>query len=139
MPTRILAITLDTAHLLSNVAEDVFDAPVIPDRLADYLADPTRLLVIALEDQTVVGQCAASLMRHVDKADELYIDNLGVAPSFQRQGLGRGLVAAALAWGRKHGCAVAWVLTEPDNAPARGLYASAGAAASDAVMYELKL
>lgn len=136
---RILRAAPATAHLLERVAEDVFDDAIDPKRLAAYLADPMRLLVLAVAGQTVVGQCAAAIMRHVDKGDELYLDNLGVAPSFHRLGVGRSLVEEALAWGRGHGCIAAWVLTEPDNGPARGLYASAGAASSAAVMYELEL
>lgn len=63
-----------------------------------------RLLVLALAGETVVGQCAAAIMRHVDKGDELYLDNLGVTPPFHRLDLGRSLVEEALAWGRDHGC-----------------------------------
>ena len=37
--------------------------------------------------------------------------------------------------GRTLGCEEAWVGTETDNAPARGLYASYGAAAEPFVMY----
>jgi hypothetical protein len=40
---------------------------------------------VALFDDMVVGQCAAVIHRHPDKVSELYIDEVGVAPAFQRQ------------------------------------------------------
>ena len=43
------------------------------------------------------------------------------------------------ALGRLLGCGKAWVGTEPDNAPARGLYESRGARAEPFVMYAWKL
>ena len=55
---------------------------------------------------------------------ELYIDEVGVAPAFQRRGVGRALVERMLDIGRELGCGEAWVGTEPDNLPARGLYES---------------
>ena len=55
---------------------------------------------------------------------ELYIDEVGVTPAMQRKGIGRALVERMLAIGRELGCGEAWVGTEPDNLPARGLYES---------------
>jgi aminoglycoside 6'-N-acetyltransferase I len=44
-----------------------------------------------------------------------------------------------LALGKALGCAEAWVGTETDNGPARGLYESRGAAAEPFVLYLFKL
>jgi aminoglycoside 6'-N-acetyltransferase I len=108
--------------LLDRVAEDVFDEPVRPDRLAAYLAEPGHHMIVAIVDGEVVGQCAAVVHRHPDKATELYIDEVGVSSAFQRQGIARKLLDAMFALGRTLGCEEAWVGTEPDNAAARGLY-----------------
>jgi aminoglycoside 6'-N-acetyltransferase I len=108
--------------LFGCVAPDVFDGEVVPERLAAYLAAPDHLMVLALRDGEVVGQVAAVIHRHPDMPDELYIDNLGVTPALQRQGIGRRLMEAVFALGRARGCEEAWVATEFDNRPARALY-----------------
>lgn len=110
--------------LVMRVAGEVFDEPVRPDRLSAYLAEPGHFMVVALADGIVVGQCAAVIHRHPDKVSELYIDEVGVAPAFQRLGIATRMLGAMLALGREHGCEEAWVGTEPDNVAARALYES---------------
>ncbi|MEI9429976.1 GNAT family N-acetyltransferase [Mesorhizobium sp. Cs1299R1N3] len=108
--------------LVMRVADDVFDEPVRLDRLASYLAQSGHFMIVALAGDVVVGQCAAVIHRHPDKPTELYIDEVGVSPAFQRRGIARKMLDAMFALGREHGCEEAWVGTEPDNLPARALY-----------------
>ncbi|WP_284210384.1 GNAT family N-acetyltransferase, partial [Mesorhizobium tianshanense] len=107
---------------VTRVAKDVFDEPVRPDRLAAYLASPGHFMIVALFDGTVVGQCAAVIHRHPDKVSELYIDEVGVAPAFQRQCIATRMLDAMFELGREHSCKEAWVGTEPSNVVARALY-----------------
>jgi ribosomal protein S18 acetylase RimI-like enzyme len=80
------------ASVLDRVAEDVFDEPINKKRLAVYLREPNHLLFVAICDGEVVGQARGMIHLHPDMADELYIDNLGVTPAFQRQGIGMKLI-----------------------------------------------
>ncbi|MBZ9908934.1 GNAT family N-acetyltransferase [Mesorhizobium sp. BR115XR7A] len=128
--------------LVMRIADDVFDQPVRPDRLASYLAQSGHFMIVALAEDVVVGQCAAVMHRHPDKATELYVDEVGVSPAFQRQGIARGMLDAMFALGREHGCEEAWVGTEPDNLPARALYEGRKEAHGEAetfVMYVYRL
>jgi len=125
--------------LFSRVAPDVFDAPINPARLAAYLSDPNHVLLLALVDGEVIGQCAAVIHRHPDKATELYIDEVGVTPSRQRQGVARRMLDEIFALGRSFGCEECWVGTEADNIQARGLYENRGASAEPFIMYAYKL
>jgi aminoglycoside 6'-N-acetyltransferase I len=128
--------------LVMRIAPDVFDEPVRPDRLAGYLAAPGHFMVVALADGLVVGQCAAVIHRHPDKVSELYIDEVGVSPAFQRQGIARKMLDAMFEIGRQNGCEEAWVGTEPDNGPARALYEARREPHEEAeafVMYVYKL
>ena len=125
--------------LVKQIAEDVFDEPVRPDRLAAYLAAPGHFMIVALSENVVVGQCAAVIHRHPDKVSELYIDEVGVSPTFQRQGIARKILDAMFALGREQGCGEAWVGTEPDNFPARALSESRGSVAEPFVMYVYRL
>ncbi|WFP63881.1 GNAT family N-acetyltransferase [Mesorhizobium sp. WSM4904] len=128
--------------LVMRMANDVFDEPVRPDRLAAYLASPGHFMIVAVVDGMVVGQCAAVIHRHPDKVSELYIDEVGVAPPFQRQGIASKMLDAVFEIGREHGCEEAWVGTEPDNEPARALYEARNeqhGKAEDFVMYVYRL
>jgi ribosomal protein S18 acetylase RimI-like enzyme len=112
----------DDAALFDHVAEDVFDEPVDRARLAAYLAEPGHHMVVAIHGGVIVGQTAAVVHRHPDKPSELYIDEVGVAPEFRRRGIARRMLESMLDHGKSIGCEEAWVGTEPDNLPARGLY-----------------
>ncbi|ESW95363.1 hypothetical protein X769_29545 [Mesorhizobium sp. LSJC268A00] len=58
-------------------------------------------MIVALADGIVVGQCAAVIHRHPDKVSELYIDELGVSPAYQRHGIARKMLDAMFALGRE--------------------------------------
>ena len=128
--------------LVMQVADNVFDEPVRPDRLAAYLSQSGHFMVVAIVEGVVVGQCAAVIHRHPDKVTELYIDEVGVSPAFQRQGIARRMLDAMFEIGRENGCEEAWVGTEPDNVAARALYESRKephGPAEDFVMYVHRL
>jgi ribosomal protein S18 acetylase RimI-like enzyme len=55
-----------------------------------------------------------------------YLQRLAVHPAARNCGLGRALVADALRWLRRHGCARALVNTQLDNTAAHALYESCG-------------
>jgi aminoglycoside 6'-N-acetyltransferase I len=126
-------------HVLDRVAAEVFDEPVRPDRLADYLAQPNHVLFVALAGGEVVAQVACVVHRHPDKPTELYIDEVGVTPALRRRGIARRMLDEAFAWGRSLGCEEAWVGTEPDNEAAIGLYRGFGEEPVPIVMFEYEL
>jgi ribosomal protein S18 acetylase RimI-like enzyme len=79
---------------------------------------------------------------HPDKPPELFINEVGVAHSHHRQGLGQRVVQALLERGRVLGCRLAWVLTSRTNTPAMRLYARLGgseASEKGQVMFEFPL
>jgi ribosomal protein S18 acetylase RimI-like enzyme len=128
------------ALLFERIADDVFDHAVSPAVLATYLATPGHHLVVALDGGEVVGQAAAMLHRHPDERPvELYVDELGVAPSHRRRGIARLLLDELFALGRELGCREAWVGTEHDNTAATTLYEARGAAPEPFVMYVYEL
>jgi ribosomal protein S18 acetylase RimI-like enzyme len=94
----------------------------LPERAKAYLADPTNLLLVAIDRKMVIGQCAACIHRHPDRVTELYVDNLGVADGYKRRGFGRELITRMFSEGKARGCDEAWVGTEVDNDPANRLY-----------------
>jgi ribosomal protein S18 acetylase RimI-like enzyme len=132
-------LTRDTAGLLENIAEEVFDGEINVQKLATYLESPGHLMIIAVCRNQVIGQVAAYVHGHPDQASDLYIDNLGVAPPFQRRGVARRLVDEVLAWGKTLECHQAWIVTDTQNTAAHALYEGRGAAAEPIVMFSYKL
>lgn len=140
MTIEIRRLASADAALFVRVAPEVFDEPVDPARVKAYLAEPNHLMVVALADGEVVGQCAAVIHCHPDKPTELYIDEVGVAPAFRRQGIAGQMLDAMMALGKSLGCEEAWVGTELGNEPARRLYRSRQARTEESfVMYEYDL
>lgn len=111
---------------LAKVAPGVFDHEVVPALGAEFLKDPRHHLAVAIDSGTIVAFASGVHYIHPDKPAEMWINEVGVAPSHQRQGLGRKVLETLFAHGRKLGCREAWVLTSPANKAAIRLYESAG-------------
>ncbi len=121
----------DDAPVLERVAPGVFDNDVHPRWTAEFFRDPRHHLTVALGGEQVVGMASALHYVHPDKPPELYINEVGVAPAYRNQGVGRGLLKALLAHGKTLGCAEAWLGTERTNTAARRMYAAVGGEEED--------
>jgi ribosomal protein S18 acetylase RimI-like enzyme len=83
--------------------------------------------VVAIEDEMIVGFVSSVVYVHPDKtAPELWINEVGVAPTYQGQGIGKMLMQRTLEEAKRAGCTEAWVLTDRGNPAAMALYKSAG-------------
>lgn len=129
----------ETIGVLTNVAEDVFDDAIDGQRLAACLESRDSLIVVALHGDLVVGQVTAYVHRHPDQPSDVYVDNLGVAPKFQRRGIARSLVREVFAWAKAQGCRQAWIVTDTANDAARSLYEKLGAEAEPVAMFSYDL
>src|SRR3981081_1660050 len=125
--------------VFDRVAEAVFDEPIDSGRLAAYLAEPGHHMLVALRAGEVVAQVAAVIHRHPDKPTELYIDEVGVTPALQRQGIARRMLGEMVALGKAVGGVEAGGRVEAGSGPARGVYESHGATADPFVLYLFKL
>lgn len=121
----------DDAALLARAAGDVFDHPVDPDLTAEFLSDPRHHLAVAIDAGQVVGMASGVHYIHPDKAPELWVNEVGVAPSHRGQGVGRRVLGVLLEHGRALGCNEAWLLTDDSNAAAQRMYAAAGGRESE--------
>lgn len=122
MEVRILGP--DDAHVLTRVADEVFDEAPDPRLVAELLADPRHHLSVAVEGDLVVGFASALHYVHPDKPAELWINEVGVAPAFRRRGVARDVLRVLFAHAEWLGCGEAWVLTNRSNAAALRLYQS---------------
>ncbi len=68
-------------------------------------------MLLALDGDLVVGQCAAVLHKHPDKPTELYIDEVGTASTYLRQGIATAMMHEMFAW------AANWDAEKPGSGP----------------------
>jgi ribosomal protein S18 acetylase RimI-like enzyme len=132
---RILGVGDET--ILHHVADGVFDEALDASLVAEFLRDPRHHLVVAVEDREVIAFVSGVHYVHPDKPAQMFINEVGVAPSHQGRGIGKAIVEAMLQHARRLDCSEAWVLTDRGNEAAMRLYASAGGeeASPDSVMF----
>ena len=142
MPVEIRLLRAGDEGVLGSLASEVFDDALDPAATAEFLRDPRHHLAVAVDDGVVVGFASAVTYVHPDKPrPELWINEVGVAPTHHRRGIGRDLLAALLDAGRRERCSEAWVLADRSNTGAQRFYASLGGerAPEEAVMFTFTL
>jgi ribosomal protein S18 acetylase RimI-like enzyme len=126
MAIEIKVLRRGDDRILMNVAAEVFDNPIDPELTKEFLDDPRHHIAVAIDDGLVVGFASGVHYIHPDKQPELWINEVAVAPTHRRRGLGQAILKALFEVGRSHRCAVSWVLTDRNNAAALALYSSVG-------------
>lgn len=112
--------------VLETVAQDVFDNPIQPALARAFLDDHRHHIAVAVDDGCVVGFASGVDYIHPDKPRELWINEVGVAPTHRGKGLGKAVLLALLSAGEAKGCRAAWVLIDRGKKGAMALYTSAG-------------
>lgn len=125
---KIKVLQRSDERILMNVAAEVFDNPINAEFTREFLEDNRHHIAVAIDDGLVVGFASGVDYMHPDKPPELWINEVGLAPTHRRRGLGKAVLKALLEVGRARNCKVAWVLTDRTNAAAMALYTSVGGA-----------
>lgn len=126
---------------LDSVAEGVFDEAIRHDEARAFLKDPSHIMMLAMEDEMVVGMASGVVIRHPDKLRELWINEVGVADRARGNGLAQRLVQGLFEWSVARDIHTAWLLMDRDNKAAAKSYAKVEPAArsAPAVMLEWSL
>lgn len=124
MSVRLEFLDRDNAEYLQNIGADVFDHAIEPRYLDAFLDDPRHVMVIAIDDELVVGMASAVEYFHPDKPPQLWINEVGVASSHRNLHIGRKLTGALVNYAEEHGCVFAWLGTDTDNFTAQRCFAS---------------
>ncbi len=139
MTVDIKVLGASDENMLRRVALDVFDNDIDPTLTSEFLRDPRHHLAVAVDGGSVIGFASAVHYVHPDKPPELWINEVGVAPSHQGRGIGKTLLNALFQRARDLECREAWVLTEADNERAVQLYRSVGGQPTAPVMFTFRL
>jgi|GEM_PF-285183 len=126
MTAEVRVLHSGDERILMNAAPEVFDNPIDANLTREFLEDPRHHIVVAIDDGKVIGFASGVHYVHPDKAPQLWINEVGLAPSYRNRGLGKALLRALFEVGQAHQCEVAWVLTYRSNPTAMALYASVG-------------
>lgn len=135
--TRILGAA--DLSVLSNVAPDVFGDPINESSAKAFLEDANHFLVAAMDegkDNLVVGFASAVRTLHPDKAvPELFINEVGVAPTYQRKGVATAIMKTLFAEAKKLGCPLGWLAVDGDNEKALAFYKAIGGKSPEQQMH----
>jgi ribosomal protein S18 acetylase RimI-like enzyme len=134
---QICLLKGDDHAVLSKLAPDVFDKPIDPRLLTEFLADARHHLAVAINGDLVIGMASAVHYVHPDKRPQMFINEVGVSSAYRRRGLAQRLIEALMGEARRLKCSEAWVLADADNEIARALYRVTGGkeAVQPSIMY----
>lgn len=102
-------------------------APLDAVALVEFLADPMRYLLLAVEEGQVVGSLNGYALQPPHRRDpQFLLYEIDVRPAWRRRGIGKALVERFVGEARSARAFEVWVLTGRSNAAAMALYASCG-------------
>lgn len=124
MSIEILALSAGNILVLERIAADVFDNPIDQQQLAKFVSDPRHFMVLALEAGVVVGMASGVEYFHPDKQPQMWINEVGVASTHRRRGIGKALTQWLVCRAKSRGCVYAWLGTDKDNVAGQACFAS---------------
>jgi ribosomal protein S18 acetylase RimI-like enzyme len=122
----VAAQTFPLACPPETAAEDIaafIDAHLSAERFAEYLADPRRVIVTAVDDGRIIGY--AMLIRDAD-GDTAELSKIYVLPGHHGSGAATALMDRALATARQWGVRSVWLGVNQKNERAQRFYARSG-------------
>lgn len=126
-PVRIDRLTAkDVPRLLR--AQALFDRSLSEAAAREYLEDERNVLLFAVEGTTALGFLRGTALGQLASTRrQFFLYEIQVAPDARRKGVGRSLILALLRHCRSSGFEEVFVLTDPSNTGAVGLYRATGA------------
>jgi len=124
--------------LLVAAVELAGEGPLSRERATGFLAEPDLVNVVAVDAGAPVGFIYGFVLRRYE-AVSFFIYSVDTAPSHQRRGLAKSMLARLSQLGRSGRWDEMFVFTNASNPPAMGLYASAGGVRpppDDVVMFD---
>jgi ribosomal protein S18 acetylase RimI-like enzyme len=138
MDIRILAP--GDEDLLVRAVELADEGPLSARRASAFLAEPDLVNVVAVDGGEPVGFIYGHVLRRYE-ATSFFIYSVDVAPSHQRRGIAKAMLATLSELGTSGRWDEMFVLTNASNPAAMALYASAGGVRpppDDVVMFDFE-
>lgn len=136
---RLTAGDADELKQLVLLFCDVFEMQkngIAESRLQQLLADPHFVAFAAFENGVVCGGLTGYIMpMYYHTQSELYLYDMAVDITYQRQGIGRQLIAALKAFCRLRGISTMFVEAHAEDLHAVEFYRNTGGVAEQAVHF----
>jgi len=100
-----------------------------------FLQDPRTHTFVAIDDGSVVGAAYGYELLRPEGRWMILLYEIGVAEPQRRQGVGRALMDAFVAFARSKGHTKMWLVTDAGNEAARRLYEGAGGEPTEELGY----
>ena len=110
--------------------------------LAEFLANPAHHLVLAIEEDKVVGSLYGYALQHPYRSEpQFFLYGIDIRSEYRNQHIGSALVDEFIAQARQARAFEVWVLTSESNKAAMAMYAHSGLrrSSTDDVMLSLPL
>lgn len=105
---------------------------VTPEAMRLFLSNPDNYLLIAVEENEVIGYLIAYALQRVDrKSKMLFFYEIGVLKKARRKGIGTALIGYMKEICKKNEYMKIWVLTERSNNAVMRLYEKTGGEISE--------
>lgn len=139
-PVRIAYMKPGDEALIQR-AEPLFDDPVSLESTRAFLADERHHLFIAFaHGGEPAGFVSAVELLHPDEPKpEMFLNELGVDPAFQRRGIATALIQELIRLCKSRGCSEMWLGTEEDNVAAIRTYETTGAKRENFVLFTYQI
>ena len=129
----IAEVTLATSHNSLPLDEVALD---------EFLANPEHYLVLAIEQERVVGSLYGYALRHPYRREpQFFLYGIDVRPEYRSRKIGSALLDQFIREARLAGAFEVWVLTNRTNEAAMAMYAHSGlkSSSTDDTMLSLNL
>lgn len=124
---RYQKLGISDLDLVLQMENDFRSNFICKDNAQIFLTSPMCLIYACIENNRVIGFAYGyELNRLNDIGNMLYIHEVGVLPSFQRQGIAREILTEIKSLCRSNGICKMFLFTEKSNLPACALYNSIG-------------
>jgi ribosomal protein S18 acetylase RimI-like enzyme len=137
---EVAALTFPLACPPSTATDDIDDiddfiaATLSPQRFGEYLADPDRLVLIAVAADRIVGYTMLVRGAEIDPGVEsslearpaVELSKMYVLPDWHRHGVGAALMRAGIAWAEADGARAVWLGVNQANHRAQRFYRKHG-------------
>lgn len=113
---------LTEPNQLENVLDGVFDHQINSTYLSSFLACPRHVMFLACHEKKVVGMVSGVEYFHPDKAPQMWINEVGVAPEYRGRKIGRRLIQAVIDYSEAKQIDYVWLGTDNNNKEAQACF-----------------
>ncbi len=128
---------------LISIFKEVFEdhsPPASPTQLKQLLSDKNFFVITAAHNQKIIGGLTAYILNKYNKPKpEVFLYDIGVTPSFQRQGVGRLLLHHLKEYCKKMNFEMFFVQADGDDSDAIAFYKASKGKPSEVINFDFEL